>query len=279
MQESESPAGLGLDPQEQERRFGGLRRLHGANALAALSQAHFAIAGLGGVGSWTAEALARSGAGALTLIDLDHIAASNTNRQVHAIAATFGQAKVDAMAERIRQINPDCRLTLVDDFVEPGNVDTTLGGSYTGIIDATDQVKAKIAMILHARRRKTPLIVCGGAGGKTDPLGLRAGDLAAAVNDALLARIRNELRRHHGYPRAGVAGGKNLRRVPKMQVRALWVDQPVRLPSAADACEAPPPTLQAGLSCAGYGSIVTVTAAMGLAAAHEALRLVFPDQR
>src|SRR5690606_6810500 len=131
-----------------------------------------------------------------------------------------------------------CRLTVVDDFVEPDNVGDTLGGEYTAIVDATDQVRAKLAMILHARRRAIPLIVCGGAGGKTDPLALRAGDLSEAINDPLLARIRNELRRHHGYPRAGAAGGKALRRVPKMHVRTLWIAQPQRQPALpAEACE------------------------------------------
>lgn len=262
---------------DTERRFGGLRRLHGDDANVRLGNAHFAVVGLGGVGSWAAEALARSGVGALTLIDLDHIAPSNVNRQIHALDSTLGQAKVHAMADRVRAINPRCSLTLVDDFVEPDNIETTLAGRYDGIIDATDQVKAKIAMVLHARRHKTPLVVCGGAGGKTNPLALRAGDLSQAVHDPLLARIRNELRRHHGYPRAGAAGGKALKRIPRMNVRTLWVEQPVRLPAAPQACEPATAGGPQGLSCAGYGSIVTVTAAMGLAAAHEALQIVFPD--
>lgn len=262
---------------DTERRFGGLRRLHGDDANVRLGNAHFAVVGLGGVGSWTAEALARSGVGALTLIDLDHIAPSNVNRQIHALDSTLGQAKVHAMADRVRAINPHCSLTLVDDFVEPDNIETTLAGRYDGIIDATDQVKAKIAMVLHARRHKTPLVVCGGAGGKTNPLALRAGDLSQAVHDPLLARIRNELRRHHGYPRAGAAGGKALKRTPRMNVRTLWVEQPVRLPTDPQACEPATAGGPQGLSCAGYGSIVTVTAAMGLAAAHEALQIVFPD--
>lgn len=274
----QDPQNSAVSDDEFERRFGGLRRLHGLDAVTRLNGAHIAIAGLGGVGSWTAEALARSGVGALTLIDLDHIAPSNLNRQIHAVEATLGQAKVEAMADRIRSINPQCRLTLVDDFVEADNVSITLGGEYTAIVDATDQVRAKLAMILHARRHKTPLVVCGGAGGKTDPLALRAGDLSQAINDPLLARIRNELRRHHGYPRAGAAGGKALRRVPKMHVRTLWIEQPQRQPAVPEAaCDVAGPVALQGLSCAGYGSIVTVTAAMGLAAAHEALRLVFPE--
>ncbi|GAA5236694.1 tRNA threonylcarbamoyladenosine dehydratase [Verticiella sediminum] len=254
---------------DTERRFGGLRRLYGDAAYDRLAGAHVAVAGIGGVGSWTAEALARCGVGALTLIDMDHVAPSNVNRQIHALDDTLGQAKIEAMAERIRGIHPGCRLTLVDDFVEPDNLGRTLPGPYSAIVDATDQARAKIAMILHARAHRVPLIVCGGAGGKTDPLALRAGDLSQAVNDALLARLRNELRRHHGYPRVEPKTARRAARVPRMQVRALWVDEPVRRPAAgADACEVAPQ----GLSCAGYGSVVTVTAAMGLAAANTALR-------
>lgn len=264
-----------------DRRFGGLSRLYGPQAPARLQQAHVAVAGLGGVGSWTVEALVRCGVGALTLIDLDHIAESNVNRQIHALTSTLGQSKVDAMAERVLEINPECRLTRIDDFVSPENVAEVLPGPYTVIIDCTDQAEAKIAMILHARALGVPMLLCGGAGGKTDPLALRAGDLSAAVNDALLAKLRNKLRREHGYPRASDQNGKALKRVPKMGVHALWFDQPAILPDAwtrpvegeddvGAAAQSPAPQ---GLSCAGYGSVVTVTAAMGMAAANEALRM------
>jgi tRNA A37 threonylcarbamoyladenosine dehydratase len=256
-----------------DRRFGGLSRLYGPQAPARLQQAHVAVAGLGGVGSWTVEALVRCGVGALTLIDLDHIAESNVNRQIHALTSTLGQSKVDAMAERVLEINPECRLTRIDDFVSPENVAEVLPGPYTVIIDCTDQAEAKIAMILHARALGVPMLLCGGAGGKTDPLALRAGDLSAAVNDALLAK--------HGFPRASDQNGKALKRVPKMGVHALWFDQPAILPDAwtrptegeddlGAAAQSPAPQ---GLSCAGYGSVVTVTAAMGMAAANEALRM------
>lgn len=266
---------------DAERRFGGLARLYGPQAPAQLRGAHMAVAGLGGVGSWTAEALARCGVGALTLIDLDHIVESNVNRQIHALTSTVGQSKVDAMAERILAINPDCVLTRVDDFVSPENVGEVLAATYTAIIDCTDQAAAKIAMILHARARGIPMLLCGGAGGKTDPLALRAGDLSEAVNDALLSKLRNKLRREHGFPRASDQNGRALKRLPKMGVRALWFDQPAILPDAwmrADetADDMGPEARAAapqGLSCAGYGSVVTVTAAMGLAAANEALRL------
>ncbi|MBV7481596.1 ThiF family adenylyltransferase [Bordetella sp. BOR01] len=266
---------------DAERRFGGLARLYGPDAPARLREAHVAVAGLGGVGSWAAEALARCGVGALTLIDLDHIAESNINRQVHALTPTLGQSKVDAMAERILAINPDCVLTRVDDFVEPGNIQRVLPGYYTALADCTDQAAAKIAMVLHARQHGIPLLLCGGAGGKTDPLALRAGDLSQALNDALLAKLRNTLRRQHGFPKASDARGKPLKRVPRMGVRALWFDQPAILPAAwaraAEADDDMGAAAQAaapqGLSCAGYGSVVMVTAAMGLAVANEAVRL------
>jgi len=252
---------------DAERRFGGLARLYGPDAPAALRGAHVAVAGLGGVGSWTAEALARCGVGALTLIDLDHIAESNVNRQIHALSDTLGQAKIEAMAQRIGQINPACAVTRVDEFVAPDNVMQVLGGPYAAIVDCTDQAAAKIAMILHARQRGVPLLLCGGAGGKTDPL---------------VAKLRNKLRREHGFPRASDANGKVRKRVPRMGVRALWFDQPAILPDAwtravegeDDMGAAGTRAAPQGLSCAGYGSVVTVTAAMGLAAANEVLRWV-----
>jgi tRNA A37 threonylcarbamoyladenosine dehydratase len=259
---------------DAERRFGGLARLYGEAAPARLAAAHVAVVGIGGVGSWTAEALARSGVGHLTLIDLDHVSESNINRQIHALTSTLGLSKIEAMAERVRQINPDCVLELVDDFVSAENIEAVLAGDYDMVIDCADQAPAKIAMILHARARKQALLICGGAGGKTDPLSLRSGDLSAAVNDALLAKLRNTLRRQHGFPKASDQAGKPRKRVPKMNVRALWFDQPAILPTAwaqpAEAASAAPQ----GLSCAGYGSIVTVTAIMGMAAANEAIAQV-----
>ncbi|ARP80325.1 tRNA threonylcarbamoyladenosine dehydratase [Bordetella genomosp. 8] len=277
---------IAIDPPtcdiDAERRFGGLARLYGPGAPDRLRAARIAVVGLGGVGSWTAEALARSGVGALTLIDLDHIAESNVNRQIHALSDTLGQAKVAAMAARVAGINPTCAVTQVDDFVTPDNVADVLAADYDAVVDCTDQAAAKIAMILHARRRGLGLLVCGGAGGKTDPLALRVGDLSQACNDALLAKLRNKLRREHGYPKAAAKAGKAPSRTPKMHVRALWFDQPAILPAAWTAgAEAEDdvgamvaPLAPQGLSCAGYGSSITITATMGMAAADQALRLV-----
>jgi tRNA A37 threonylcarbamoyladenosine dehydratase len=266
-----------------ERRFGGLSRLYGPQALVRLRGAHVAVVGLGGVGSWAVEALARSGIGALTLIDLDHIAESNVNRQIHALTDTLGQSKVEAMAIRIGAINPECVVTRVDDFVSPDNVGQVLNGDYAAILDCTDQVAAKIAMVLHARVRATPLLLCGGAGGKTDPLRLRTGDLSEAINDALLSKLRSRLRREHGFSRPAHQAGRASPRVPKMGVSALWFDQPPIPPLVStQTCDENdgrgpriPSPAPRGLSCAGYGSVVTVTAAMGLAAANEAIKRMF----
>ena len=240
---------------DAQRRFGGLERLHGVAPAAAIRRSHVVVVGIGGVGSWTAEALARSGVDELTLIDLDHVAESNINRQIHALEATLGQAKIQAMAERIAQINPGCQLTLHDAFVSAENVDALLAG-HDAVLDCTDDIPAKIAMVLMARRQRLPLVVCGGAGGKTGALGLQYGDLADAAQDALLSKLRQKLRREHGF-----AAGRMGSRSPRMGIKALWYPRPARLPEAWGD-KAPQ-----GLSCAGYGSMVTVTASMGLAAA------------
>ena len=214
----------------------------------------------------------------MTLIDLDHIAESNINRQVHALSDTLGQAKVEAMAARIQGINPDCNVTLVDDFLTPENVSEVLPESLDVVIDCTDQMRAKVAMVLQARTRKQSLIVCGGAGGKTNLLSMRSGDLSEATHDALLARLRNTLRKQHGYPRASTQAGQPRQRIPKMGVRVLWLDQPTILPEAWQDAQTPSEAGLQGLSCAGYGSSVTVTASMGLAAAAEAVDKIIHTQ-
>lgn len=266
-----------------ERRFGGLSRLYGPEINVALQHAHVGVVGLGGVGSWAAEALARSGVGGLTLIDMDHVAESNINRQVHALTQTLGQSKIEAMAERIRGINAACALTLVDDFLSPENVAQVLPSTIDFVLDCTDQVPAKIAMVLQARQRKQPLLVCGGAGGKTNMLAMRTGDLSESTQDALLGRMRNLLRREHGFARAASEAGKPKKRIPKMGVRVLWIDQPTILPSAwqQGAENLLPSAAQPlkGLACAGYGSSVTVTASMGFAAAAEAINSILANRQ
>lgn len=239
---------------EPARRFGGIARLYGEAGLARLQAAHVCVIGIGGVGSWSAEALARSGVGRLTLIDLDHVAESNLNRQAHALESTLGQAKVLAMAARIAAINPLCRVEAVDDFVTPENVAERLAGEFDGVLDAIDHQRAKVALIVHCRRRGLRLVTAGAAGGQTDPTRIRVDDLARTLQDPLLAKVRARLRKEHGFPR-------DPRK--KFGVEAVYSTEPLRYPTAAcDAAQGP-----AGLSCAGFGSSMAVTAGFGLAAA------------
>lgn len=252
-----------------ERRFGALDRLYGAGSTTHFATAHIMIAGIGGVGSWCAEAVARHGTGKITLIDLDHIAESNINRQLPALGSTVGQAKAMAMAERIADINPQAQVDIVDDFVSAENIVSLLQRMPDVLIDCTDQISAKLAMVLAAKRHNVPLIVCGAAGGKRDVLALRSSDLSQTSHDALLARLRNQLRKQHGFPRPKPEKGA---RIPKMGVTCLWVEESAVMPELwrqGGAAEAPQ-----GLSCAGYGSAVTLTASMGLAAAQLAINRV-----
>lgn len=255
------PADAGADP---ARRFGGVARLYGTAAAERIGRAHAVVVGVGGVGSWAAEALARCGIGALTLIDLDHVAESNTNRQIHALGDAYGRPKVAAMAERIRAIHPGCRVVEVEDFVSPENVAALIPHAADVVVDCVDQVSAKVALIAFARRHGPFVVTCGAAGGRRDPLRIRSADLARAAGDPLLAKVRYRLRRYHGFARD--QGG----RVPRFGVPAVYSDEPVRPPAPTSA--QPARRFVAGLACSGYGSTVTVTAPMGFAAAALALQ-------
>lgn len=255
-----------------ERRFGGLDRLYGDGSLERLQQAHIMVAGIGGVGSWCVEALARSGIGTLTLIDLDHITESNINRQLPALSSTLGQAKIEAMKQRIEQINPTCQVVLIDDFIGADNVVELLSSRPNVLIDCTDQAEAKIAMIMQAKRQRLKMYVCGAAGGKTNALALKRGDLSESTHDALLSKLRNRLRKEYGFPKAQAKAGKVAARIPKMGIEVFWVEQTAIMPSAwQQQTQLQRPQ---GLSCAGYGSSVTVTAPMGFAAAQAALDFI-----
>lgn len=242
---------------EFERRFGGLRRLYGAAGAQRLFDAHVAVVGIGGVGSWAVEALARSGVRRLTLIDLDHVAESNINRQIHASEATLGQAKAEAMRERIALYHPDAVVDVVDDFVTSDNWPALIAGlpPPDALIDACDQVRAKTAMAAWALRESRPLVTVGAAGGKRWPQAVEVGDLAGTTHDPLLAKLRYQLRRSHGASREG-----------RMGVTCVFSRENVAPPDAAclvDGAAAP----GAALNCHGYGSAVSVTATFGLCAA------------
>lgn len=232
----------------QQRRFSGLERLYGVRGAAQIRGAHVAVVGLGGVGSWAAEALARSGVGRLTLIDLDHIAESNINRQIHALESTLGQAKVQAMRERIALINPACQVHCIEDFVEPSNWPAILPPDVQCVIDACDQVHAKTAMAQWARDAGTLFITVGAAGGKRHAHQVDIADLAGVTHDPLLAQVRNRLRKNHNAPREG----------RKIGVACVFSREAVAPPDASCAVEG-----DGTLNCHGYGSSVAVTATFG----------------
>ncbi|QDQ27122.1 tRNA threonylcarbamoyladenosine dehydratase [Chitinimonas arctica] len=247
------------DELDHQRRFGGIARLYGAAGLARFEAAHVCIIGIGGVGSWAAEAIARSAVGRITLIDLDHIAPSNVNRQLPALDGNFGKAKVAAMRERILAINPRAEVTEIDDFLTDENMASLIAPKrFDYVIDCIDQMRVKVALVVHCKRNKIPLMVSGGAGGRIDASRVTLADIAQTSGDALLAKIRAELRRKHGFAREG----------KKFGVEAVYSTEPITRPDSL--CETGSAGAS-GLNCAGYGSAVTVTASFGMAAAGRVL--------
>jgi tRNA A37 threonylcarbamoyladenosine dehydratase len=240
-----------------DRRFGGLDRLYGVTGAARIRAAHVVVVGVGGVGSWTVEALARSGVGHLTLIDLDNVSESNINRQIHALDETLGMAKVEAMRQRIAHINPDCVVTCIEDFVDPDNWPTILKGQKVdAVIDACDQVKAKTAMAAWALKDKLLFITVGAAGGKRLAHKVDIDDLAFTSHDPLLAKLRYNLRREHGAAREG----------KKIGIASVFSREAVKPPDAS--CNVSSNGQVDGtLNCSGYGSVVSVTATFGQCAA------------
>lgn len=264
--------------EQPDRRFSAAGRLLGTAALGRLQDGHAVVAGIGGVGSWAVEALARSGVGTLTLIDLDQIVESNVNRQVHALEATLGAAKVDVMARRLQQIAPLALIRPVEAFIEPDNIAQLVPRHATVVIDAIDAVAAKAALISWCTVHDIPVVTCGAAGGRRDPLQLRCDDLARTRGDALLASLRSRLRRVHGFPPAAGPRLGNLAGAPKFGVPAIFSSEPVAGAMPADDAGSPR-VGGAPLACAGYGSIVTVTAAMGMAAASRAIDIMLQAPR
>ncbi|MDO6387590.1 MULTISPECIES: ThiF family adenylyltransferase [unclassified Uliginosibacterium] len=252
----------GLNGADQARRFGGVGRLYGEAAAQRFAAAKVCVVGIGGVGSWVAEALARSAVGQLTLIDLDMVAESNANRQIHALDPVWGMAKVEAMRARILAINPACEVRCVEDFVTPENLAELLGG-HDLIVDAIDQTRVKVAMAAWCVAQGVPLVMAGGAGGKQDPSLICSADLSRTEQDPLLARVRAQLRKEHGFP-------KDPKR--KFGITAIYSSEPLQRPVVCESGE--PVDAPQGLSCAGYGSAVCVTAPFGFFAAAAALRLL-----
>jgi tRNA A37 threonylcarbamoyladenosine dehydratase len=241
------------------RRFQGLERLYGVGGASRIRDAHVVVIGIGGVGSWAAEALARSGVGTLSLLDFDQVAESNVNRQLHALGSTLGMAKVHAMAQRILDINPACRVRAIEEFASPLNWPAILGDDsppVTAVIDACDQVKTKTALAAWSWGHPVHWVCVGAAGGKRLAHEVRVDDLSRVTHDPLLAQVRYRLRREHGAPSASTRSASTL------HLPCVFSQEAVR---AADAsCEA---STDGSLNCHGYGSLVSVTATFGMAAA------------
>jgi tRNA A37 threonylcarbamoyladenosine dehydratase len=252
-----------------ERRFGGIARLYGADGYSRFQQAHVCVVGVGGVGSWAVEALARSGIGALTLIDLDNVAESNVNRQLPALDPYFGMAKVTALAERVHAINPYCKVTEIEEFVDEDNLADLLGRGYSYVFDAIDSLRIKTAMAAWCVRQRQPFIVSGGAGGQMDPGKIRVADLGEVTNDPLLSKLRYNLRRHHGFTREA---GK------KLKVSCVYSTEQLTYPPSGAACDIGEHAPQ-GLNCAGFGASMAVTASFGLFAVAEILKGIAKAKR
>lgn len=254
-----APVPPAIEASVDPRRFGGLQRLYGLEGAQRIRHAHVAVVGLGGVGSWSAEALARSGVGRLTLIDMDYIAESNINRQIHALTTTTGQSKVLAMQARIALIHPDCRVDVVDDFVSPDNWPALMPETPDALIDACDQVKAKVALAHWAMQRGVGFVTVGAAGGKRLAHKVDVDDLSRITHDPLLAQLRYRLRKHHHAARGD----------RRMGVRGVFSRESVAPPDASCAIDS-----DGSLNCHGYGSVVSVTATFGLCAASEILNFL-----
>ena len=242
---------------QYERRFQGTQTLYGSAAFETFAAAHVYVIGVGGVGTWAAEALARTAIGTITLIDLDVLVASNANRQLPALDSTFGQSKIAAMGQRIREINPKVTLNLIDDFLTTENVDLLLPSRKDAkaaadahrpivILDCVDDMSAKLAIALHCRFNKLKLICAGGAGGKIDPLQITVSDLKDSYQDPLLARLRNKLRHEKGI---------NSDLKDKFGIKCVYSTEPPRVDKS---CQT------GGLHCGGYGSAVAVTSVVAM---------------
>jgi Dinucleotide-utilizing enzymes involved in molybdopterin and thiamine biosynthesis family 1 len=252
-------------------RFGGIGRLYGTPALLALSQAHFVVVGLGGVGTWAAEALARSGIGELTLIELDDICVTNTNRQLHALNSTVGQPKNDVLSNRLRDINPEITLHTITDFLTRDNIAELISTKHHVVIDAIDSANVKAALIAHCSRHKMRLVCCGSSGGKRDPQQIRVGDLGATPGDPLLAKVRNLLYRHFNFAKS---------KSRKFRVDAIYSPEQMVYPQPDGTVCNNKQSLQDGvkLDCAGgFGSATMITGSFGFSAASQAIDRYLSD--
>ena len=268
--EESNNSGSHPDP---ERRFGGILRLYGEQALARFTAARVCVLGIGGVGSWAAEALARSAIGHITLVDMDHVAESNINRQCHALDTTLGKPKVQVMATRIQQINPACEVAAIEDFLTVDNLEALLSEPFDYIVDCIDGFRTKARLIAWCRRNSLRVISVGGAGGQTDPTRIGVADLSRTEHDALFSKTRKLLRQDYGFP-------VNLKR--RFDIPCVYSKEQPVFPAADGTVSTQKPDSQGigGLNCAGgLGSVMTVTASFGLVAVAHVLKKLSEVER
>ena len=263
-----APASSAGVTEDYLQRFGGIGRLYGAAALPRLEAAHVCVVGVGGVGSWTVEGLARSGVGALTLVDLDDVCVTNVNRQLPAVEGQIGRPKVAVLAERVIAINPACRVTTVQEFFTPASADRLLAAPFDFVVDAIDRMSNKVLLIAQSRARGRRVLTVGAAGGKRDATQIRVGDLGDAFSDELLRQVRKKLRRDHGFEHGTTKGRM------EFGVRCVWSTEPPVYPWADGTCaKVPEPGSNLAMDCeTGFGSAVFVTGAFGLMAAGEVVK-------
>ncbi|HEY8991795.1 MAG TPA: tRNA threonylcarbamoyladenosine dehydratase [Luteolibacter sp.] len=249
-------------------RFGGIARLYGVAALERFRAARVAVIGIGGVGSWTVEALARSGIGHLTLCDLDEICVTNVNRQLHAMDGQVGRQKTEAMAERVRAISPACEVEILPTFFGEKNADEILGRGFDAVVDAIDSLRQKALLLAECKRRGIPVVTCGAAGGRRDPSRIRVADLAHTIHDALLMQVRKQLRSKHGFPKASTG-----KKAKKFGIEAVFTEEAPVFPQCDGSVSGEKPEgANLRLSCeSGYGTAAPVTATFGLIAASRVL--------
>ncbi len=250
-------------------RFAGVGRLFGRAGLERLQAAHVCVIGLGGVGSWTVEGLARSGVGALTLVDLDDVCITNVNRQLPAIDGEIGRPKATVLKERVGRINPECRVETALEFLTDKTAARLLAPRFDFVVDAVDLMSHKALIIAGARERGMPVLTVGAAGGRRDPTRIHTGDIGEG-NDELLRQVRKRLRRDHGFTSGAHQG------ITRMGVRCVWSNERPVFPWADGTCAATAePGSNLKLDCeSGFGTAVFVTGAFGLAAAAEVVRVI-----
>jgi len=258
------------------QRFGGIGRLYGVQALPRLHGAHVAVIGVGGVGSWVVEALARSGVGSLTLMDMDDVCITNTNRQLPAMAQTVGHLKVAVLARRVVEINPECQVQVVTEFFLESNADRLLAPGFDCIVDAVDSTNIKALIIAKARSLSLPVVVSGSAGGRRDPTQIKGADLGQAGADPLLQQVRRRLREEHGFPKSPEG------RVMHWGVPCVYSTEKALYPQADGSCSSQREQgAEAGLRldcAAGFGAATFVTGTFGFALAAEVLRVLVVDK-